>query len=278
MDKKYLPLVSIVTTVKNCSQYIEQCIQSVLSQDYPYMEHILIDDSSSDGTLDIIKKYNKLYPDKIIFTSEPDSGACEAWNKGLKLSRGDILGWLGADDMYAPGAIPTVVTYFNCNKEAYFLFGKCIIIDENGNHIVTVGSKDFYLKKVLERCSNPIPATSAFYKREIISTSGYLDEKYDICDFEYWIRIAQSYEIYRIDNVLSFFRLHSGGKTGTLGSYLMRAKEKYSIVKQYRINNRLPSAGCLASFVAAFIMDCLRKITGTNGRHYKLFYKIKNMF
>ena len=85
-DTTYNPLVSIITPVLNGIKYLETCIQSVLSQSYPYIEHIFIDGGSSDGSLDILTNYKAKYPDRIRFISEPDKGACDAWNKGLEMA------------------------------------------------------------------------------------------------------------------------------------------------------------------------------------------------
>ncbi|PIQ85589.1 MAG: glycosyltransferase, partial [Candidatus Omnitrophica bacterium CG11_big_fil_rev_8_21_14_0_20_43_6] len=85
-------LVSIVTPVRNDRKYIARCIQSVLLQEYPHIEHVIVDGASTDGTLDIISNYSKKFPQRIRFISEPDNGGADAWNKGLKMAKGDIFG------------------------------------------------------------------------------------------------------------------------------------------------------------------------------------------
>ena len=127
------PLISIITPVLNGIKYSEICIQSVLNRNYPYIEHIFVDGTSTDGTLDILSSYKTKYPDRIRFVSEQDKSAGDAWNKGLVIARGKILGWLGSDNTYEPTAIMTVVEFFKTNPDAYFVFDDCNYINKKGD-------------------------------------------------------------------------------------------------------------------------------------------------
>ncbi len=112
------PLVSVITAVFNGEAFIASCIESVLSQDYPNIEHIVLDGGSTDGTVAILRKYQ----DQIAFwQSEPDKGVFDAWNKGLDLARGEWIAFLGADDCYLPGAISAYIELAQRNPEAEFL-------------------------------------------------------------------------------------------------------------------------------------------------------------
>lgn len=275
MDNRHFPLVSIITPVLNCSQYIEQCIQNVLSQDYPNIEHILVDGGSNDGTLDIIKKYNGLYPDKVVFISEPDRGACNAWNKGWNLSKGEILGWLGGDDFYEKGSISTVVEFFKSNVDAYFVFGRCNLIDDKNRKILTIGIKDFNIDNVLSSCTSVIPNPSAFYRKEVIKKIGHLRTDINCCDFDYWIRVGQVYKIYRIDKVLSSFRIHRSSVSGSTTSYRTYAKEKYMIKKQF---NKDFSIRCIMGYLFAYVADMIKIIFKSGFWYYKLMYSLKNIW
>src|SRR3972149_511511 len=119
------PLVSIITMVLNGVKYLEECIQSVLTQNYPHIEHIFVDGGSTDGTVEILTKYQTKYPNRIRFISEPDKGPGDAWNKGIRMAKGEIFGFLGSDDVSEPGAIISVVEFFKSNPDAYFVFGEC---------------------------------------------------------------------------------------------------------------------------------------------------------
>ncbi len=168
------PLVSIITPVLNGVKYLETCITSVLSQSYPYIEHIFIDGGSNDGTLEMLSSYQANYPERVRLISEPGMGVGDAWNKGWEMARGQIFGWLGADDMSEPGAIQTVIEFFKDNAEAYFVFGDCNIINEKGETIGKSPTRDFNLKEAISD-NLYLPTPSSFYRREVVERVGYMD-------------------------------------------------------------------------------------------------------
>lgn len=211
------PLVSIITPVFNGIKYLEASIQNVLCQSYPYIEHVFVDGGSTDGTLEMLSSYKAKYPDRIRFISEPDKNACDAWNKGWKMARGNILGWLGSDDVYEPDAILTVVKFFRSNPDAYFVFGDYKFINERNEIIEKPPHKDFNLEEAIEY-SCCISTPSAFYKREVIEKVGFLDTSINACDLDYWIRVGKVFHIYRIEKVLSTFRLHKDSISGSKGA------------------------------------------------------------
>ena len=226
------PLVSIITTVRNGVKYLEPCIQSVFNQTYLNIEHIFIDGASTDGTLVILEKYSSMYPGRIRYISEPDKMVGEAWNKGLSMSKGEILGWLGADDTYEPGAVKTVVDFFQDNREAFFVFGECNTINEEGNFIKKLKSKEFNLKEAInDACYISTPA--AFYRKELVEKVGAFDTTIHGCDLDYWIRAGKIFKMHRIDKVLANFRLHSESNTGAKGADKMNALEGYIILRRY---------------------------------------------
>lgn len=181
------PLVSIVTPSFNSGRYIEEAIDSVLAQDYPYIEHIIIDGASTDGTLDILTKYE----DKISWISEPDSGQAEALNKGFRLSKGQILGWLNADDLYKPYTVKVAAGFLITHADVAMVHGAGQYIDQAGNVIMTRKGGDFGLDKMIG--INTIMSISAFFRRGVLDQVGYLDETLSyVMDWEYWIRIAMA--------------------------------------------------------------------------------------
>src|SRR5215510_10504684 len=149
MNQNDLPLVSIVTPSFNQARYIEATIQSVLSQDYPNMEYLIVDGGSTDGTVEIIKKYSlesggsppvsqKLasgYYKIDWWVSQPDKGQTDAINKGFAQARGQILAWLNSDDTYEPGAISTAVKYLVDHPKVGMVYGDCNFINEDGRVI-----------------------------------------------------------------------------------------------------------------------------------------------
>src|SRR5215207_2503335 len=123
-------LISIVTPSFNQDRYIEETIRSVLSQDYPSIEYMIVDGASSDETVDIIKKYE----DKLAYwVSENDKGQTEAINKGFRHAKGDILAWINSDDTYQPGAVAAVVKYLQDHPDVGMVYGDCNYINESGN-------------------------------------------------------------------------------------------------------------------------------------------------
>jgi len=207
-------LVSIITPVLNGVKYLEVCLQSVLNQSYPNIEHIFVDGGSTDGTLDLLKGYQAKYPERIRFISESDKGAGEGWNKGLRMAKGGIFGWLGSDDTYEPDAVQTVVEFFTANPDAYFVFGDCNFINEKGEIIGKAQTKNFDLREMIND-ANCIPCPSAFYKREVIEQVGWFDDLVG-SDRDYWIRAGMVFTLHRIEKVLSSFRIHA--ESATTGS------------------------------------------------------------
>ena len=225
------PLVSIITPVRNNVKYLPECIQSVLNQSYPNIEHILVDGVSTDGTLEMLADYKSKYSDRIKFISEPDKSAGEAWVKGIRLAKGTILGWLGADDTYAEDTIQTVVNFFTANTDAYFVFGGCNYMDENGKIIKPVVTKDFDLEYAINNmCS--IPCTSAFYRREVIEKVNPNIIAEQDSEVEYWIMVGEIFKIHRIEPLLSNFRVYNSKNRAQNDMYSF-SKATYEIGRRH---------------------------------------------
>ncbi len=206
---KNLPKVSIVTPSYNQVEFLEKTILSVINQDYPNIEYIIIDGGSTDGSQEIIKKYeNKIS----YWVSEKDNGQSDAINKGFKKCTGDIVAWINSDDLYVEGAISCAVAYFSEHTGIDMVHGKIDLIDVHGEYITYVASKDFTLQELI--ISNQVWQPSVFFKRKIFDEIGYLDESYHyIMDYDFWIRIATRYNIGYINSTLARFRLHGQSKT-----------------------------------------------------------------
>lgn len=227
------PLVSIITPVRNDAAYIDKCILNVLSQDYYNIEHVIVDGVSSDGTLNIISAYNKEYPERIHFISEPDNEGGDAWNKGLKMAKGEIFGILGADDVYTPGAIRIVVDFFISNPKAFFVHGNCEKIDEDGRLLCLHKVEKFNFKDFVNTARH-ISTISAFYKRAVMERIGWLDSSGD--DFDVMIRIAEKFEVYSINKVLSRLIVRSDSiynNPKDFNSRLKIRKQTYEVSRKY---------------------------------------------
>ncbi|HEX9333648.1 MAG TPA: glycosyltransferase family 2 protein, partial [Anaerolineales bacterium] len=164
------PLVSVVTPSFNQASYLEQTIQSVLGQNYPSIEYIVIDGGSTDNSVEIIKKYaNHL----AYWVSEKDSGQAEAINKGLVRARGEILAWLNSDDYYLPNIISTMVKCFEDNLDVVMAYGDILAVDGSGQTLNVLKYKQLSLEDLL--CFQIIGQPSVFFRRSALEKTGLLD-------------------------------------------------------------------------------------------------------
>lgn len=214
MNHNDLPLVSIVTPSFNQARYIEATIQSVLSQDYPRIEYLIVDGGSTDGTVEIIKKYDRRQKYGISWwVSEPDRGQTDAINKGFGRAQGEILAWLNSDDTYEPGAVSAAVTYLLEHPQVGMVYGDCNFINENGQVIGKFGSAqtNYHL---LRQGYVHIPQQTMFFRAAWWKQVGPLDPSfYFAMDYDLWTRLAARTELKYVPQTWANFRLHTTGKT-----------------------------------------------------------------
>ena len=201
-------LVSIITPSFNQARYLEQTIQSVLEQDYPSIEYIVVDGASTDGSVDVIEKYaNKL----AWWVSEKDSGQADAINKGFLRATGEIVAWLNSDDYYLPGAISAAVKAFEENPDVLLVYGNMLAVDERGNSFNALHYKQLTLQDLL--CFQIIGQPAVFFRREVLSKAGMLDPTFHfLLDHHLWIRIAQHGRILHVDQTWAAARYHAEAK------------------------------------------------------------------
>ena len=226
MSRKF-PRISIVTPSLNQGAYIEANIKSVLNQEYPNFEHIIIDGGSTDGTIDILRKY-----DHVIWVSEKDSGQSEAINKGFKRANGEILAWLNSDDCYEPNAFKTIAKELNRDEGKYFVFGDCNVIDGKGEIIGFIKGKYKGQSSLIEYWKDAyIPQPAVFFYRDLLHEIGFLNESLHYAmDWDFWLRISEKYSLFYVNKPLSNFRSHGKQKTG---GYEIFEPELYRISKRY---------------------------------------------
>ncbi len=198
------PLVSIVTPSYQQGQFLQQCIESVLGQDYPHIEYFVFDGGSNDESVEILKNYNE----RFFWRSEPDGGHAKAINSGLRRARGDILAYLNSDDLLLPGAVAAVVDEWRYRPSVDLFYGRADYIDEYGDTIHEYDTREFQLEEFKNRCTICQPA--AFWCRRIMNRVGLFDESFQTSmDYEYWQRIAANNGlIVRINKLLACSRLH----------------------------------------------------------------------
>ena len=205
-----LPLVSIITPSFNQAPYIEETIKSVLTQDYPRIEYIIVDGGSTDGTVDIIRKYNN----KIAWwVSEKDKGQTDAINKGFGRSTGHIFAWLNSDDTYEPGAVSAAVNYLHEHPNVGMVYADCNFINENGKVIGKFNSAQTSHKLIRQGYVH-IPQQTMFFRADLWKQVGPLDPSfYFAMDYDLWTRISARSEIKYVPQTWANFRLHTSGKT-----------------------------------------------------------------
>ena len=207
------PKITIVTPSYNQAEFIEKTITSVLNQDYPNLEYIIIDGGSTDNSVDIIKKYEQNIS---FWVSEKDGGQTQAINKGFRRATGDIVAWLNSDDEYTAGALQKVAKTFMSNDEIDFVFGNRLSVDVEGN-ILRYDRSTRFSFSALVLLGMTISQPSCFWKRSLFEKQGYLDEsKHFGMDYEFFCRIGRYIHPKHINNPLSLFRWHDEQKSGTI--------------------------------------------------------------
>lgn len=205
------PLVSVVTPTYNQAAFLRETIESVLSQDYPHIEHIVIDDGSTDETPQILAEYSG----RIQWESQTNMGQTPTINKGWAQSKGDIITWLNSDDTFLPSAVSKGVEYLNSHPDVGIVFGDTLFTEGDGTPIEeSKRLKGFDFKKFVVKCENLIPQPSAFIRRSVLENTGPLDPSYYyFMDWDFWLRAGIRNRIDYFPELLSTYRLHQESKT-----------------------------------------------------------------
>jgi len=204
-----LPKISIITPSFNQGQFLEETIASVLDQQYPNLEYIIVDGGSTDNSVSIIKKYES----KINYwVSEKDSGQSEAINKGFSRASGEIVSWLCSDDLYLPGTLNKVAELFTANPDAVMIHGRSILFDERGKETIKGADKEELDLRYFTVI--PFPQPSSFFRKKLISEQGLLREDLHFAmDYDLLVRAALGYKIIPVEDIFSRYRLHKDSKT-----------------------------------------------------------------
>lgn len=206
-----LPTVSIVTPSFNQARYLEATLDSVLSQDYPRIEYLVVDGGSTDSSREILERYS----DRLAWwVSEKDSGQTDAINKGFGRAKGQIFAWLNSDDTYEPGAVGKAVRYLLAHPEAGMVYADCNFIDEAGRVIGRFPAAQTDLRRLREGYSH-IPQQTMFFRSDLWREVGPLDPSFFFAmDYDLWTRIAGRASLHYVKGqIWANFRLHSSGKT-----------------------------------------------------------------
>ncbi len=229
------PKISLVTPSLNQGQFIEETIQSVLSQNYPNLEYLVMDGGSSDQTLEILQRYSG----QIVWSSEKDKGQANAINKGLRIASGDILAYLNADDLLLPGTLLKVAQEFLKHPDAMWVTGRCRIIDEKNREIrrLITAYKNTWLRMhrgSLLLITDYISQPATFWRMEAFQTLGLFDENFHYAmDYEYWLRMNDRFQPVIIPEYLAAFRIHHQSKNIISGHRDVYINEDRMAVERY---------------------------------------------
>lgn len=230
------PLVSVITPCLNRVRFVRDAIESLLIQDYPRIEHIVMDGGSTDGTLDVLRHYEG----RIRWYSESDTGQSDALNKLLRLVEGEIVGWLNSDDFYYEGAIRRVVEAFSSKPDADVIYGRCAIVEERGAFVRMHSTRPFSLPRLVSYDAGYIPVQSTFFRRRVIDAVGDFDTslRYAL-DYDWLVRAGLSCNVHHVPAVLGAFRQH---RDATQGPELRRdyVREVVKVSRRYGGNAFTP--------------------------------------
>lgn len=280
--KIYSPLISIVTPTFNQAEFIEDCILSIKNQSYKYIEHIIVDGGSTDGTIDIIKKYEGQY--NMRWLSEPDNGQADAINKGFSMGHGDIVAWLNSDDFYMyDDVIADVVKLFSKYRSANVVTGKGYYVNRMGGYIspIEIERNKITLKnmKIADYILQPATFVKMTISEKSIINIGYT---YTF-DWMYFLQIFElNANVLVSDNYFAAYRIYGDNKTAldnaerkleiaqmalrNFGVFSLQTGFCYFIYCLYKIAEYIPFMRKPLRFLAQLVNSVVHKISC--GRYY----------
>jgi GT2 family glycosyltransferase len=206
------PVVSVVTPSYNQAGFLEQTMRSVLEQDYPQLEYVVVDGGSSDGSAEVIRKY----ADRLAWwVSEKDRGQADAICKGMARSSGEIVAWLNSDDYYLPGAVSSAVKTFQQHPDAVLVYSDMLAVDGNGQTLNLLKYEQLSLEDLL--CFQIIGQPAVFFRRDAYEQSGGLDISFHyMLDHHLWIRLARLGRLVHAPKAWAAARFHPQAKNRNL--------------------------------------------------------------
>ncbi|HEY0458694.1 MAG TPA: glycosyltransferase family 2 protein [Pyrinomonadaceae bacterium] len=254
-----LPTLMVVTPAYNQAEFLRDTIESVLSQDYPNIEHVVLDDGSTDETPRILKEYDG----KIIWETHKNMGQTPTINKGWAMTKGEIITWLNSDDtFYDSTSVRTGIEYLINNPDVGIVFGDSMYTEADGTEIEpTRPVVDWTYEKFIRTCENFISQPSAFIRREIYEKVGELDPKfYYFMDWDFWMRAGIYFKIEHIEGIFSTYRLHADSKT--VSQAKKAAPELEYMYKKYFARDDLPAE------IRAIEKESMMNMCFTTGNYY----------
>lgn len=213
---QFSPKISIVTPSFNQAAFIEEALLSVKEQNYPDVEHIVIDGASTDGTVEILRRYAAMPGwGHLRWISELDGGQTDALNKGFRRATGDIVGWLNSDDRYRAGCFAAITDEFAERSEADVIYGDYTWMDENG-HVKCIRREIEFSPFILSyHRVLYVASVSTFFRRRIFDEGNWLDARFQYAmDYDFFLRlVSKGYRFHHLRSVLADFRWHLQNKS-----------------------------------------------------------------
>lgn len=213
------PLVSIITPTLNQGSFIEATLVSVLRQTYPRIQHIVVDGGSTDGTHEILTRYQGRY--NLTWTSGADSGMYEAINRGMATADGDVLCYLNSDDLYLPWTIETVVRHLEREPGVDVVFGDALLLNEASRR-VRIAFYPPFTRAFILRAGSLLQPTVFWRRAAYRAVGGFNEDLRFVGDLDYWIRLGESCRFAKIDEILAVERGHADAKTTAFNAELLR--------------------------------------------------------
>lgn len=231
--------ISIITPSFNQGIFIEETIRSVLEQDHDDIEYIVMDGGSTDGTVDVLRKYPQVQ-----WVSERDRGQSDAINKGFRRATGEVMAWLNSDDRYAPRILGEVMRYFAAHPACRLLYGDITFMGRDGSRLYDLaGDKLSYASLVA--CPDLVRQPSTFWRRSLVEERGGVDESlHVVMDLDFFLRIGHGERFHYLPRVLSHYRCYEENKSLSLSRLQVR-----EMLRVYRKNN-IPLTRGIVRFLA----------------------------
>jgi glycosyltransferase involved in cell wall biosynthesis len=215
-------LLSIITPSYQQAAFLEETMQSVLNQNYPNLEYWVMDGGSTDGSREIIERYQSRLAGWI---SEPDAGQADAINKGLSRARGDVIGWINSDDAYLPGTFEQVAAFFQTHADIGLAYGDVLAVDGAGQPINLMTYAPWTVSDLLQ--FHMIGQSSVFFRRSLLEECGLLDAQYHyLLDHQLWIRMAARTKIAYVPSIWSLARYHADAKNIAAAAHFGRDAQR----------------------------------------------------
>jgi glycosyltransferase involved in cell wall biosynthesis len=235
-----LPTITVITPSFNAAATIEETLRSVRDQDYPHVEHVVVDGGSTDGTVAILEA-----AEGVRFVSEPDRGLSHAMNKGVDMADGSIVGWLNADDVYLPGALRAVGEAFIAHPHAEWATGRCLIIDGAGREIRrgATAYKNLLLRHYshsLYLTQNFISAPATFARRDAYQRHRFREDYAMSMDYDVFLQLARAGDPVVLDRDLACFRMTDG--TLSMSSFERQFAEHAEQARAHGAGHPIPVA------------------------------------